>query len=109
MFAPHTKLTVRQSIAMALVPAYWLRPVYIRSAFVRERIPPDVTLGYFLRIEFDDHRDAQTLYPSGWQKRTATVRVSKRLYMAEPVLVQVFCQYSRIVNNKTAVRCWMAR
>jgi hypothetical protein len=97
------------------MPEYLFRRVHLRSAFVRDQLTPSqsfrqgVGLGYFLKVEFDNHADSQTLYPRGWQKRVGYVRVSKLLFTKEPHSVDIFCQYSRLLNTTISVRCWIAR
>ncbi len=101
----------QQFLRYSFVPEFWGQKRHLKSAWVKKFIHPADSgrMGWYLEVEFDSHRDCQTIYPGWWKKRVASVRVSKRLFDAQPHSVQVFCQYSRHLNQANSVRVRIAR
>lgn len=101
----------QQFLQSAFIPEFLGQEQHLKSTWVKKFIHPNDSHlgGWHLEVEFDDHRDCQTIYPSWWKKRIAYVRVSKKLFEAKPHSVDVFCQYSRHLNQANSVRVRIAR
>lgn len=97
------------------IPEYLGQPWrYECNANVRKRLTKEEASkaglwgGYWLKVEFHQYQDCQTIYPHWWRRRVSYVRVSKRLYNAKPFAIPIFYQYSRHHNLETSVRAKIA-
>ena len=98
-----------------LLPSYIGQPWrFEEGAWVRDRTTPlkrpcNLSLGYYLLVEFHSHRDCQTLYPNWWRTRRQWVRVSRQLYEADPIRVNIFYQFHNHLNYADSVRVKIAQ
>lgn len=101
----------QQFLRYTFVPEFLGQKHHLRSASVKKFLKPGEhnLLGWYLKVEFDTEQDCQAVYPHWWKKRVAYVKVSKQLFMARPFSVDIFCQYSRHLNEQDSVMVKIAR